>query len=255
MIANVSPSINNSEHTLNTLRYSDRVKELRREKSDEPMIESTNSNPSEMLAKMLMMPRQHNNTVKYKVTDRRSTMNPSKSFLKNSEYGGNIHHINNFYQPINKPNNVLNSHNDNLPSQERQQKQFYNDSNKQLMSGIESRLNNYKQMNRNTTTNINTVNNVKNINNIILNDLNSSRSLREKVITSTENYDFSFINKHSKFSENEEILAKKLEEEKEKLNMEHIKIIDSILKEEQDFASSHRQHVDEMASYLERVVI
>lgn len=252
MIANISPSINNSEHTLNTLRYADRVKELRKEKSDEIMTESTTNNPSEMLAKMLMMPRQHNNTVKYKVSDRRSTLNPSKSFLKNNELGGNIHHINNFYQPINKPN-VLNTHNDNLPSQERQKKQLYNDSNKQLMNGIESRLNNYKQMNRNMTTNINTVNNVKNINNIILTDLNTSRSLREKVNTSTENYDFSFINKTNKFSEYEESQAKKLEEEKEKLNLEHIKIIDAILKEEQEFVVSHRQHVDEMASYLERV--
>ncbi len=31
MIANISPSSGNCEHTLNTLRYSDRVKELKRD--------------------------------------------------------------------------------------------------------------------------------------------------------------------------------------------------------------------------------
>jgi kinesin family protein 2/24 len=34
MIANVSPAMYNSEHTLNTLRYADRVKELKKERSE-----------------------------------------------------------------------------------------------------------------------------------------------------------------------------------------------------------------------------
>merc|ERR1711957_333938 len=70
MIANVSPSLGSSEHTLNTLRYADRVKELRKEKSDIPKEER---DPSEELAKMLMMPRQHTKTVKYDLEVKRNT--------------------------------------------------------------------------------------------------------------------------------------------------------------------------------------
>lgn len=33
MIANISPAQSNSEHTLNTLRYADRVKELKKDPS------------------------------------------------------------------------------------------------------------------------------------------------------------------------------------------------------------------------------
>ena len=36
MIGNVSPCLSSSENTLNTLRYSDRVKELKKKNRDEP---------------------------------------------------------------------------------------------------------------------------------------------------------------------------------------------------------------------------
>jgi hypothetical protein len=73
--------------------------------------------------------------------------------------------------------------------------------------------------------------------------------MREKNPVSA-NYDFNFLSCRSKFNND---VSKKTEEEKEKLDLEHIKIIDSILKEEQEFVLCHRQHVDEMASYLEKV--
>ena len=47
MIANVSPASGNCEHTLNTLRYSDRVKELKKENRapvDPLMLPRANSN-------------------------------------------------------------------------------------------------------------------------------------------------------------------------------------------------------------------
>jgi kinesin family protein 2/24 len=50
MIANVSPSNNNCEHTLNTLRYADRVKELKK-------INKTKKE-TDSLADQLMLPRQ-----------------------------------------------------------------------------------------------------------------------------------------------------------------------------------------------------
>ena len=40
MIANISPASNCSEHTLNTLRYADRVKELKKEASLGPNMKA-----------------------------------------------------------------------------------------------------------------------------------------------------------------------------------------------------------------------
>jgi kinesin family protein 2/24 len=37
MIANISPASNCCEHTLNTLRYSERVKELKKDASGKPL--------------------------------------------------------------------------------------------------------------------------------------------------------------------------------------------------------------------------
>jgi len=65
MIANVSPCLSCSEHTLNTLRYADRVKELRKERNEKEFYAKEDKDPSEVLAQMLMMPRQHTKTVKY----------------------------------------------------------------------------------------------------------------------------------------------------------------------------------------------
>ncbi len=64
MIANISPCLSCSENTLNTLRYADRVKELRKgnEKNNK------NETKEDLLADALMMPRQHNKTIKYNVT-------------------------------------------------------------------------------------------------------------------------------------------------------------------------------------------
>ena len=75
MIANISPALGCSEHTLNTLRYADRVKELR----TKPDIKLGQGNVNlnfmkndkigmpEDLATIMMMPRQHDNTIKYEV--------------------------------------------------------------------------------------------------------------------------------------------------------------------------------------------
>ena len=55
MIANISPCLFCSEHTLNTLRYADRVKELRKEKTEREM-QNEAKDPDELLSEIMMMP-------------------------------------------------------------------------------------------------------------------------------------------------------------------------------------------------------
>ena len=56
MIANISPASNCCEHTLNTLRYSDRVKELKKDTSGKPLSKE------DKLSKELLLARQNHNT-------------------------------------------------------------------------------------------------------------------------------------------------------------------------------------------------
>lgn len=58
MIGNISPSIGSCEHTLNTLRYADRVKELKKPGEGGAL------NPSDKLARELMLPRLNQNSTK-----------------------------------------------------------------------------------------------------------------------------------------------------------------------------------------------
>eukprot|EP00826_Nyctotherus_ovalis_P057549 TRINITY_DN7876_c0_g1_i4.p1 TRINITY_DN7876_c0_g1~~TRINITY_DN7876_c0_g1_i4.p1 ORF type:complete len:281 (-),score=98.30 TRINITY_DN7876_c0_g1_i4:93-935(-) len=63
MIANLSPAASCCEHTLNTLRYADRVKELRRGTSN-PRAPADHF---DQLSKALMLPRQSNNVTRVPV--------------------------------------------------------------------------------------------------------------------------------------------------------------------------------------------
>jgi kinesin family protein 2/24 len=70
MIANVSPGLLSCEHTLNTLRYADRVKELK--KGDKA------KNSDDKLANALMLPRQNANVVRYNIEDTEEALPPPK---------------------------------------------------------------------------------------------------------------------------------------------------------------------------------
>lgn len=56
MIGNISPALTNCEHTLNTLRYADRVKELKKGAEG-----GEQQSQADLLAKQLMLPRQARN--------------------------------------------------------------------------------------------------------------------------------------------------------------------------------------------------
>lgn len=62
MIGNISPNSSSSENTLNTLKYADRVKELKRPTKDMQMVEINNL---DQLSRELMLPRQLVNHKKY----------------------------------------------------------------------------------------------------------------------------------------------------------------------------------------------
>ena len=113
MIANISPALGCSEHTLNTLRYADRVKELRA-KPDIKLGQGNvnlnfmkNEKPGlpEDLATIMVMPRQHNNTVKYEVDNNmqkirklktiKSKKSPNK-ILENNGFNNNNNNYNNY---------------------------------------------------------------------------------------------------------------------------------------------------------------
>ena len=66
MIGNISPSASCCEHTLNTLRYADRVKELKRSCSA-PRTPGASNTENNSLAQILMLPRQGQNCQKVQV--------------------------------------------------------------------------------------------------------------------------------------------------------------------------------------------
>ena len=100
MIANISPCLSCSENTLNTLRYADRVKELRKDAKDKNLKRESKE---EQLADLLMMPRQHNKTVKYNVTIKKNNPNKPASIPKKGE----VYHIDDIVNKDKKYTNNL----------------------------------------------------------------------------------------------------------------------------------------------------
>ena len=91
MIANISPCLSCSEHTLNTLRYADRVKELRKPRHEREGDNNNNINNlvknqknkenDLLLNELLMMPRNNGPNVKYNVE-----INKNNNIILNHNY-------------------------------------------------------------------------------------------------------------------------------------------------------------------------
>ena len=76
MIANISPTQSNCENTLNTLRYADRVKELKRSKQQKDL-------DSDHLDQQLFLPRKHKMVQQRPQTSKQKSRSISKgSHLK-----------------------------------------------------------------------------------------------------------------------------------------------------------------------------
>jgi kinesin family protein 2/24 len=214
MIANISPSLSCSEHTLNTLRYADRVKELRKDRVEkESSYTNIEKDPSELLANLMMMPRQHNKTVKYNVDLRKNSSNPDKS----SSQKKIPVHINQLINPKNEDQNqhyIANQNSFNIN---------YNNSRPKSSSVSthmkDSQKKQHEAIPKNSSINSNYNNNL-NIN--------------------------SYVSKYHNF----EI---KSDEDYQKLSDEHEKLINVILQEEEEFIGQHKGHIDEMVETIKQV--
>lgn len=110
MIGNISPSFSCCEHTLNTLRYADRVKEL---KKGTQKTKKRKINPQDDLAAQLMLPRQHSKAA-YVMLDRTQKFEMSGKVLRDSVQNKVKKFVKRSSTPKKRParNNYLNNNSD-----------------------------------------------------------------------------------------------------------------------------------------------
>lgn len=99
MIGNISPSSGSCEHTLNTLRYADRVKELKK-----PQDNSAPLSQADLLAQQLMLPRLQKNATKIALKEDDDDDNQTVGTTNNKNNGG-MFNLNNTNGNKLKPNN------------------------------------------------------------------------------------------------------------------------------------------------------
>ena len=258
MIANISPALGCSEHTLNTLRYASRVKELRAK----PEIKigqgnvNLNFNKNEKdnkldLATIMMMPRQHENSVKYDVDGNNNIKNSNNNTNKNKiiknetkeknniNINNNIDMINPFFTmpsfsfnnfPSIIPNNNINNANNNIITQSSNKlavnkikENNTQNKNKEMIEYKE--ISSTKNLNNDFNYNINNNNKLQekiilseNKENIQNNFNNNNFEQNEKIINNTGNMGFAFLNDYTSFNEKQKEKEKGKEKEKENNN-------------------------------------
>ena len=250
MIANISPCLSCSEHTLNTLRYADRVKELRKprhEKESENnknnnynnVIKSKKTKESELLAELLMMPRNNGPNIKYNVEIKNNNGGSPNNLIMNHGYNFmKIKTKNNQIElnkdiDIQKPDKNILKIDDIIKNEKIPQK--YN---------FRKNRNSSEKKNKRVTNNL-----ISNKNNEVDNSLKEIKYQnyqRVKVNKSTNIDELNADDYVSKYS-NYEI---KNDEEYQKISMTHEELINNILKEEDEFISEHKKHIDNMVESI-----
>ena len=220
MIANISPCLSCSEHTLNTLRYADRVKELRKQRHEREGENNKNNNnllnnfmknkknkESDLLDELLMMPRNAPPIVKYNV-ELKNNINNTKNNLLMS-HGYNFMRLKNknnleINQDINiqRPDKNVLKIDDVIKNEKIQQK--YNFKKSKVQELIK---------NNNNNTNDNGID-------------------ADKYISKYKNYKI------------------KNDEEYQQISNLHEDIINEILKEEDNFVTEHKNHIDNMVKSI-----
>ena len=271
MIANISPALGCSEHTLNTLRYASRVKELRAKPDIKIGQGNVNLNFNKNdkdnnkldLATIMMMPRQHDNSIKYDV-DGNNINNNNIRKIKNENKekkispNDNINNINNDIMPTFNFNNfpsILpnNNNNNNIISQN------INNSLRK-MSHIKNKENKTKE--------INIIKEPKNLNNEFYIESNNKENYSNNYETTQikeekENFDnqlsngnigFAFLNDYTSFNEKEKGKEKEINNNKNsnqnieliELKEKYEKTVNEILIEEKNCLENHKSHIDNM---------
>ena len=219
MIANISPCLSCSEHTLNTLRYADRVKELRKPRHEREGENNKNNNniinnlktkksrENELLAELLMMPRNNAPNVKYNVEINHENdiiTNHGYNFMKLKNKKNNI----DLYQDINiqKPDKNILKIDDIVKNEKIQPKFNFRKSKGHEISKTAPILN------------------------------------KDKDITLGTNAD-NYISKYSNYKI-------KNDEDYQQISNIHEDLINTILQEEDNFISEHKNHIDSMVKSI-----
>ena len=268
MIANISPCLSCSEHTLNTLRYADRVKELRkpRHEKENENIKSGNHELSKkekerkLLDDLLMMPKNNSHNIKYNVEIKNGDSEKINNLIINHNYNFmKIKNKNNLIEQnkdIQKPDlNILKIDdvikNEKLPSKYAFKKNNRNSS---------KQMNKYSENNLLINSDVDIGNNInnKNMNYSPKEDSKSSFVYRlktdlDKSKTPHNNFDNSDkiinINEYKSKYKGMEI---KSDEDYNKLSQIHEELIDEILKGEDEFIDAHKSHIDNMVEYIKK---
>ena len=251
MIANISPCLSCSEHTLNTLRYADRVKELRKPRHEREnennknnnMLKNKKNKENELLAELLMMPRNNGQNIKYNVEIKNSNIGSPNNLIMNHGYN---------FMKIKTKNNQIESNNDiNIQQPDKniikiddiikseKIPQKYN------FRKIKSSENKKNQLTNNPMTKINN---------------GKDNSPEEIKYTNyqrikTNNNDFKIVNNEEELNANEYISKYtnyeiKSDEDYKKISNTHEELINNILKEEDEFISDHKKHIDDMVESI-----
>ena len=238
MIANISPALGCSEHTLNTLRYASRVKELRAKPEIKigqgnvnlNFTKNENSLNKMDLATIMMMPRQHDNTVKYDVDNNMQKIKKSKNEnkeIKDNNMNININNdfnmwnntpafsFNNFPPIISNNNNICNNNTNMAKAMNTQS------NNKSMIKNSQMKLKeNYNNNNINNSNKQNIQSNSNFTNKNLNNDFNDCTNNKQQYIIESENkenysnnyenYDENINNEIQKSNKNEEINNSKM---------------------------------------------
>ena len=249
MIANISPCLSCSEHTLNTLRYADRVKELRKprhERENENNKNNTNYNnfiknkknkENELLAELLMMPRNNGQNIKYNVEIKNN--NSPNNLIMNHGYN---------FMKIKTKNNQIESNND-IDIQKPDKNILKIDDiikNEKIPHKYNLRRNRNSSETKNNPLTNNLISNSNNEKDNLSKELKYSNYQRIKIDEKKKIDEINADNYISKYN-NYEI---KNDEEYQQISMIHEELINNILKEEDDFISDHKKHIDDMVESI-----
>ncbi|KAL4481486.1 hypothetical protein ABPG74_007575 [Tetrahymena malaccensis] len=270
MIGNISPCQSNSEHTLNTLRYADRVKELKKP-TNQDLSEQVNQLDS--LAQQLMLPRQSKNIVRRPVVENNNENNIPNSNHKleqlmksaqNTNFAYNLpQQQNNFpaYQPQtqaqqpranynnfmagdqmgNNNNNILSAHNNNALNPNLNANNMYPGSQSEMFD-IEPRQLNKTPQQQQQFTGIK-MGQQPQSQQQYRPQSNNQLGFQNQMDQNTINSQTNPINLNIEQIEN---WTARNEEDLQLISQKHEQLISLILAEEEDVIASHRSHIDDM---------